>query len=63
MMTKETCATHCRVSELEVVVQKNVEEARTSHLLLDPKVSRQIGMDEEKFEKDHPDYLTGIEKR
>ena len=61
-MTKETCATHCRVSQLEVVVQKKVEDASTSHLL-DPKVSRLIGMDEAKFEKDHPDYLTGIEKR
>ena len=59
-MKKERCATHCKVSQLEVVVQKKVEEARTSQLL-DPKVSRQIRMDESKFEKDHPDYLTGTE--
>ena len=60
-MTKETlCGTHCRVSQLELVVQKKVEEARTSHQL-DPKVSQQIRMDEAKFEKDHPDYLTGNE--
>ena len=60
-MTKETpCATHCRVSQLELVVQKKVEEARTSHHL-DPNFSRQIRMDEAKFEKDHPDYLTGNE--
>ena len=57
-MTKETCGTHCRVSQQKLVVQKDVEEARTSHLL-DPKVSLQIRMDEAKFEKDHPDYLTG----
>ena len=44
--------------KLEMVVQKTLEEARTSHQL-DPQVSLQIRMDEAKFEKDHPDYLTG----
>ena len=48
-MTKETW---------KAAVQKTVEEARTSHLF-DPKVSRQVRMDEAKFEKDHPNYLTG----
>ena len=57
-MTKGTCGTHCRVSQRKVAVQKTLEEARTSHLF-DPKVSRQIRMDEAKFEKDHPGYLTG----
>ena len=61
-MTKETCCTHWSHIEypLELVVQKKVEEARTSHQL-DPKVSQQTRMDEAKFEKDHPDYLTGNE--
>ena len=57
-MTKETCGTHCRVSKQKVAVQKTVEEAKTSHLF-DLKVSRQVRMDEAKFEKDHPGYLTG----
>ena len=57
-MLKETCGTHCRVSHQKVAVQNTVEEARTS-TPLDPKVSRQVRMDEAKFEKDHPDYLTG----
>ena len=62
-MTKETlCGTHCRVSQREVVVLKAVEEARTSHpILLDPEACLQIRMDEAKFEKDHPNYLTGKE--
>ena len=45
---------------LSEAVQRTVEEARTSHLF-DPKVGRQVRMDEAKFEKDHPDYLTGNE--
>ena len=57
-MTKETCGDHCRVSKQKAAVQKTLEEARTSHPL-DPKIICQVRMDEAKFEKDHPDYLTG----
>ena len=57
-MTKETCGTHCRVSQQNQVVQQNVEEARTSHLF-DSGVRLQIRMDEAKFEEDHPNYLKG----
>ena len=61
-MTKETCGTHCRVSQQKLVVQNAVEEARASHLF-DPGVCLKIRMDEAKFEKDHPDYLTGNDWR
>ena len=76
-MTEQRCATNCRVAQLEGVLQRKVEEARSSDFLDPAKVSHQmivgevetpygpeqfsIGMAEAKFEKDHPDYLTGNE--